>query len=187
MGSLVFLSLIGCKAEFDAPCRAQVTKITYNFSASQQSKIPFGNKDTLVFLGASQDTLYFLTHYYVSSYNYKPSSIKGNPECPPDNDAFQFIRSELRDANAMLLTYSTYLENNLTTYNLGSDFTFNSQLIGDSLYNFKDSVVLPTKTFYKVNTFKNIQGDSILVNASNGLIYFTKGNQSYSQLKFNSK
>ena len=186
---VVILLSSGCKPDFDAPCRDKAIQITNKLNNRQLQKFPFGTQDTILFISTQKDTLFFLTSNLSSGFTFRPSIATGNPECPQDVDAFQILQAVLKDSVSLVsFAYTLSKETDSCTIVINSS-TFKILISEIDTVNaiFSDSIALPTRTFYKVSTLYNAKGDSILITAQNGLIYFTSGGNSFAQLKFNSK
>jgi hypothetical protein len=61
------------------------------------------------------------------------------------------------------------------------------EAIGNVGFNYQDSVALNNNVFYKVNTIVASSGDSMMVNAAKGVLFFIHLGKPYYQFKFNSK
>jgi hypothetical protein len=186
---LGFTLFQGCKLDYDATCRDSAVKVTNVFSDQQEASFPYTQTDTIVFVSNSYDTLTFLTKSFTKYETFKPSIIKGNPECEPDVDAFKAVQSVLKDSiNQQAFGCTMWRANDSTEYMIqGVVFNFGIQQLADSVSGYADSIVLPTRTFYNVHSFVNTIGDTIIVNTSNGLIRFKVAGKNYTQFKFNNK
>lgn len=186
---LLVIGWTGCKSDYNAPCRDQAVKQAFDFTAEQTAKFPYKDNDTIGFVSNTFDTILFYADTVVSSNTYKTSTIIGNPECPADVDAYKVIHAQFRDLRSGISFLTTVWKYNdsceLAVQSITAKFPILT--IGDSTLSYKDSIVLMNKTFYKINSFVTSAGDSMLVNASNGLLYFTYAGKSYYQFKFNSK
>ncbi|MES2778587.1 MAG: hypothetical protein V4651_01700 [Bacteroidota bacterium] len=188
--SLFIIGLAACKGDYDAPCRGQAVRQTVTLTAIESAKYPYRNDDTIGFVSNSGDTLLFLADTVLSFESYKPTTLAGNPECPQqDVDAYKGMQSLFKDSANSLLFAAIFRKADDSCYFTVNGITVSAPIsaIGDTIQRYQDSVVFPGKTFYKVNILSNNQGDSMIVNAAFGLIYFSYGGKPYYQYKFNSK
>ncbi len=187
--AFLFVCVTACKDDFDAPCRDQVVQFTYNLSSQQMLRFPYQQTDTVFFVSNTNDTIRFYTNMLSDYKTYKPTTVAGNPECPADVDAYQAKSVSLADSITQHQLSAMFLKANDSAYYAvnGNLFSLGILQIGDSTFQYQDSVSLSGKIFYKVTTVFNATGDSILVNASNGLLYYTFGGKAYAQFKFNNK
>lgn len=185
----LFVCFTACKDDFDAPCRDQAVQRTYNLSSEQTLRFPYKSADTVFFVSNTNDTIRYYTNSLSVYQTYKPTTLAGNPECPADVDAYQAESVALIDSITGHQSSAMFLKGNDSAYYTinGTPFSLRILQIGDSTFQYQDSVSLSGKTFYKVTKVFNAAGDSIFVNASNGLIYYTFGGKVYSQFKFNNK
>lgn len=179
----------GCKPDYDAPCRDQAVKQTFDFSYEQAIKFPYRDNDTIGFVSSSFDTIMFYADTVLSTNTYQPSAIIGNPECPADVDAYKVVQAQFRDLRSGISFLATaWKVNDSCALAVGSvTASLPILAIGDSTLQYRDSVVLMNKTFYQVSSFVTSAGDSMMVNATMGLLYFTYAGKPYYQFKFNSK
>lgn len=187
---VLLMGWAGCKSDYNAPCRDQAVKQTFNFTYEQESKFPYRNYDTIGFVNIVSDTFLFYVDTVISFYKYKPSTIIGNPECPNDIDAYIGKQAQFRGlGNGISIWATAWKHNDSCEFSVDQNrAVMPISAIGDSTRQYyKDSLVLMNKTFYKVNSFVTSAGDSMLVNASHGLLYFTYVGRQYYQFKFNSK
>lgn len=182
--------LVGCKSDYDAPCRDQIVKVTNSFSTEQQAVIPYGSSDTLLFISGSGDSIHLLTKLYTDGFTYLPSIIAGNPECPADIDAYQMIQCNLLDSvRPFSIQYIAKKEHDSCWYVVdGQKYGMPMTQIGNPNHApFSDSIQLNQHTFYEVSTFYGLGGDSILLTPAEGIIYFVNGGKSYGLTSFNGK
>ncbi|MES2560636.1 MAG: hypothetical protein V4590_12905 [Bacteroidota bacterium] len=186
---LTVAGLLGCKGDYDAPCRNQAVQQTFSFTAEQADKFPYKDNDTIGFVSNSFDTILFYADTVLSFNTYKTTTVEGNPECPADVDAYNGMQAKFRDLRTGINFLATFWKHNDSCELAvqGTAATLPIALIGDSVFSYKDSVVLQHITFYKVNTIVTSAGDSIMVNASRGVLYFRYAGKPYYQFKFNSK
>lgn len=181
--------LAACKNDYDAPCRNQAVQQTFKLSSADADRFPYKQGDTIGFVSITSDTLIFYVDTLLSFDTYKTTGIKGNPECPPDVDAYNSIQAQLQDAAktiSMSVTFSKATDSAMIGLP-GNSAGFSILSIGDSLLRFNDSVEVMNKKFYKVNTFFTNGGDSLMVNASYGIIRFSYSGKPYYQFKYNNK
>lgn len=181
--------LVACKSDYDAPCRNQAVQQTFKLTSADAARFPYQKGDTIGFVSAQSDTIIFYVDTLVSYDIYKTTTVKGNPECPPDVDAYHSVQARLRDAAktvAMSITFSKSTDSAIVQLP-GNTIGFPILFIGDSLLRFSDSVEVVNRKFYKVNTIVSSNGDTLMVNASNGIVRFSYLGKPFFQYKYNNK
>lgn len=185
---LLFFGLVACKPEFDKPCRDIAIQQTFAFTAQELSIFPYGTRDTLGFAGNLGDTIYFITDTLLSFNTLLPTTIKGNPECPQDNDAYAARQATFSPKNTI------EWKSQLSKASDSIEFIINNHVAGmpvhkfeDSTFKFQDSVTYGSRTFYKVHSLIMNNGDRIVINSTFGLVYFTTNGRIYTLFKFNNK
>ena len=182
-------AFVGCKSNYDAPCRNQAVKQLFSFATAQVAKFPYTKNDTIGFVSNVFDTLIFYTDTLLNTETYKISAIAGNPDCPPDVDAYKVTSAKLKNEIGISMGYTFTKENDSceVTLNNVNSIKMAIEAIGNVGFNYQDSVALNNNVFYKVNTIVASSGDSMMVNAAKGVLFFIHLGKPYYQFKFNSK
>lgn len=185
---LLLFAAAACKPEFDKPCRDVAIQQTFTFTSAELALFPYGVKDTIGFASNLGDTLYFLTDTLLLYSTLLPTTIKGNPECPQDNDAYAARQVSFKPKTGIEWKAQVKKATDSIEFSInGNRGGMPIGKFGDSTYQFQDSVTYGSRTFYRLHSLVMNNGDRIVINSTFGLVYFTTSGRIYTLFKFNNK
>lgn len=185
-GCLLFTS---CVDDYDAPCRDRVIATTFNFTEAQVAVMPYGDKDSLVYVSDLADTMYLYTSAVLDSAFLEVANTPNNPECPNDFNAYPIVGYRLADSlSDYRLGYKAWKRDSSCMYADGvSSLELPLSAIGVKDSTYIDSIVLGNRMFYGVHQFKNSVGVQFYIHPTLGILQVMKDQKVYTLQGFNKK
>jgi hypothetical protein len=186
LGCLLFTS---CVDDYDAPCRDQVIAKTFGFSTAQLAVMPYGEKDSLVYVSDLADTMYLYTSGVLDSAFLEIANTPNNPECPNDFNAYPIEKYKMSDSlSPYVLGYMARKRDSVCAYIDGSSvLELSLSAIGAQDSTYLDSVLLGNRMFYNVNKFTNTAGVPFYIHPTLGILQVMKDQKVYTLQRFNTK
>lgn len=162
---------IGCKPNYDAPCRLPVTYYQY-LDGFELYFWPFTTRDTLIYLTQANDTLRFIPGTIAQSFTSFP--YHNNPECPDDSLGYENRTLPFIDSVNLSRTFVTFISKSDALIRFGIDvhtFTWPWEKLDP------DSATFDSLQYFGVNypaVFTQVaNGDSLYFNLSKGVVRYS--------------
>jgi hypothetical protein len=184
--SVTLCCVIGCKPDWDKPCRDPFVS-NQGFSSVELSAFPFkGAGDTLRYISQNGDSIWDIGLSKSIFCSCVP--VKNNPECNPDSAGYENDQFTYADTLGKLTLQVTvyHVDSSMIIRANNSLFHISLMKIGvnDSITWF-DSLQFGNRQFYNLQSFTNAGGDSLYYNAGYGVIGLRTATQRFYIYRFN--